>query len=98
MEPINWQVELDHVVTEFFVDPISNQSTRQTNIGPIDWQLESDQEVTELGPQICHCWTNQHVAPINWHVEMDQGATEFHVGTDFATVEPINILHQSTGK
>jgi hypothetical protein len=49
IEAIDRQLEVEHGVTEFYVNAIFA-------IGPIDWQLELDQGGTEFlhGRQLCH--------------------------------------------
>ncbi len=70
--PINWQLELDQGVTEFYVDV-------HFALGPIDWQLELDQGVTEF-----YVDANVAIGPIDWQLEVDQGINEF-VDANFAS-------------
>jgi hypothetical protein len=49
IRPIDWQLELDQGVTDFFVDA-------NVAIGPIGWQIELDQDSLFFlrGRQLCH--------------------------------------------
>jgi hypothetical protein len=53
--PINWQLELDQGITEFYVDA-------NFAIGPFVWQFELDQGVTEF-------FVDAN-GPIDWQLEL----------------------------